>query len=117
MSAIDQVADTVGARIRYVRERQGWSVEDLAQRVGVGVETIEAWEDGTRDPRANRLMLMAGIMNVSAHWLLDGTGDTPASRDVDPVEAARNQLEAAKLRLTELSTLFDEIESNLNDAK
>ena len=115
MSSIDMVGNTVGARIKQAREIQKWSIEDLAQRIGVTRETIEAWETGERDPRANRIMILAGILNVSAHWLLDGTGDSPEVRDIEPIDAARGQMEAVKTKMIELNALLEEMDAKLNE--
>ena len=66
---------TFGDRIAGAREAQGLSQRDLARRIGVRVETLRAWEDDRSEPRANRLQMLAGLLNVSFRWLLTGEGD------------------------------------------
>ncbi|MBW0157688.1 helix-turn-helix domain-containing protein [Sedimentimonas flavescens] len=66
---------TFGDRLTGAREAAGMSVEQLAERLGVRQETLQSWEDDAADPRANRLQMLAGMLNVSLMWLLTGKGD------------------------------------------
>ena len=75
---------TFGDRLAAAREAAGLSQKDLAQKLGVKMTTIEAWENDTAEPRANRLSIMSGILNVTLRWLLTGVGDDlPVPRDED----------------------------------
>lgn len=66
---------TFGDRLAGAREAAGMSAEDLARRLGVRVATLRQWEEDLSDPRANRLQMLAGMLNVSLRWLLTGEGD------------------------------------------
>lgn len=66
---------TFGDRLAGAREAAGLSQRDLAQRLGVRLKTVAAWEDDAMDPRANRLQMLAGLLGVSIRWLLTGEGD------------------------------------------
>ncbi len=68
-------AATFGDRMAAAREVTGLSQQDLAARLGVKDKTIRAWENDTAEPRANKLQLLAGILNVSMRWLLTGEGE------------------------------------------
>ena len=106
----------VGERIARARDHQNWSREELARRMGVTLDTITAWEDGERDPRANRLFTLAGILNVTPHWLLEGDVNAfETAGNVDPVEAMRAKLGAARLKLQEASDLVNELERQLDE--
>lgn len=67
-------AATFGDRLAAARDAVGLSQEDLARRLGIKLKTIRAWEDDLSEPRANRLQMVAGILNVSIRWLLTGEG-------------------------------------------
>ena len=67
-------AATFGDRLAGAREQTGMSQAQMAERLGVEVASLEAWEDDMSEPRANRLSMMAGLLNVSMTWLLNGTG-------------------------------------------
>lgn len=51
------------------------SQSELARRLGVKKATLRAWEEDMSEPRANKLSMMAGLVNVSIMWLLTGEGD------------------------------------------
>lgn len=68
---------TFGDRLAGAREGAGLSQKDLASRVGVRTLTVIAWENDAKEPRANRLQMLAGILGVSLSWLLTGKGDGP----------------------------------------
>ena len=72
-----ETAATFGDRLAGAREGAGLSQEALATRIGVEVATLQAWEDDMDEPRANRLQMLAGMLNVSLSWLLTGRGDGP----------------------------------------
>ena len=68
-------AATFGDRLTAAREAAGLDVDGLATRLGVKVATLEAWEQDVKEPRANRLQMLAGMLGVSLTWLLTGQGD------------------------------------------
>lgn len=70
-----QDAATFGDRVAAAREQSGLTQKELARRLGVRTSTIRNWEDDLSEPRANRLSIMAGILNVSMMWLINGQGE------------------------------------------
>ena len=66
---------TFGDRVAAAREQSGLAQKELARRLGVRTSTIRNWEDDLSEPRANRLSIMAGILNVSMMWLINGQGE------------------------------------------
>ena len=68
-------AATFGDRLAAARETAGVTQTQLATRLGVKVTTVGAWEDDLKEPRANRLQMLSGMLNISLSWLLTGIGD------------------------------------------
>lgn len=66
---------TFGDRLAGAREQAGMTQETLAKRLGVRVTTVRKWEDDHAEPRANRLSMLAGLLNVSIMWLINGEGE------------------------------------------
>ncbi|WP_373280270.1 helix-turn-helix domain-containing protein [Palleronia aestuarii] len=66
---------TLGDRLAGARNAVGMSEDELAKRLGVKRATLESWENDLSEPRANRLSMLAGILNVSLRWLLTGEGE------------------------------------------
>jgi transcriptional regulator with XRE-family HTH domain len=86
-------AATFGDRVAAAREAMGLSQEELARKLGVKHKTLVGWENDLSEPRANRLQMLAGVMNVSIMWLLTGEGDglEPPSEET-PLEASVNDI-------------------------
>ncbi|WP_370270546.1 helix-turn-helix domain-containing protein [Nioella sp.] len=83
---------TFGDRLAGAREAQGLSQEDLAKRLGVKLKTVVAWENDWSEPRANKLQMAAGLLNVSIRWLLTGEGTGPDEPDFSAVEEDLKQI-------------------------
>lgn len=66
---------TFGDRLAAAREAAGMTQETLAKRLGVKHKTVQAWEDDVSEPRANRLNMLAGVLNISIVWLITGEGE------------------------------------------
>ncbi len=69
--------DTLGGRITSARDLAGLTLEEAASRVGVTAETLAEWESDRSEPRANKVMTLAGILGVSPAWLISGAGEAP----------------------------------------
>jgi transcriptional regulator with XRE-family HTH domain len=104
----------IGLRIKDARDALGWSQEDLAHRIGVTPETISGWESEERDPRSNRILTLAGVLGVSAHWLLDGNAEFAPDDSTNPAAAARAQLQSVRMKINELTQLVSDIEAQLD---
>ena len=70
-------AATFGDRLAAAREEAGLTQEALASKLGVKTATLAAWENDLKEPRANRLQMLAGMLSVSLSWLMTGMGDGP----------------------------------------
>ncbi|WP_298297643.1 helix-turn-helix domain-containing protein [uncultured Litoreibacter sp.] len=72
---------TFGDRVTAAREGLGLDQETFARKLGVKLKTVRGWEQDLNEPRANKLQMMAGMLNVSIMWLLTGEGE--GLRDMD----------------------------------
>ena len=70
----DNQDTTLGGRLFQAREATGMSVGQVISRLGVRKATYLAWEADRSEPRANKLVALAGILNVSPTYLLSGLG-------------------------------------------
>lgn len=85
-------AATFGDRLAGAREAVGLSQEDLARRLGVKLKTVRNWENDLAEPRANKLQMVAGLLNVSIRWLLTGEGDGLDAPQDDHMPASISEL-------------------------
>jgi transcriptional regulator with XRE-family HTH domain len=97
-------AATFGDRVAAAREASGMTQKQLAKRLGVRVATLRSWEEDLSEPRANRLSMMAGLLNVSMMWLINGEGEGLS----DPVEELPMTRETRNI-LTELRDLRSDL--------
>ena len=91
---IDENADwfgpdtaTFGDRVAGAREAAGMTQAQLGRRLGVKKTTLSGWEQDMSEPRANKLSMMAGLLNVSIVWLLTGEGDGMSAPEDEAVSS------------------------------
>jgi len=98
-------AATFGDRVAAARDNAGMTQAMLAKRLGVRLATLRAWENDLSEPRANRLSMLAGLLNVSMMWLINGEGEgldepgegTEVSADMQAVMAEMRMLRTEML--------------------
>jgi len=99
-------AATFGDRVALAREAQGLSQSQLARQLGLRLETVQNWEGDRSEPRANKLQMLAGFLNVSMVWLMTGEGEGgPAydpSEPTEPGDLATVLAEIAALRVKQM---------------
>lgn len=110
-------AATFGDRVAAAREEVGLTKGQLANRLGVRLSTVENWEGDRSEPRANKLQMLAGILNVSIIWLLTGAGVGGVARtaetDAQPDAALLSEIRGIRLAQTQLIERLARIERKL----
>ena len=104
-------AATFGDRVAAAREAVDMRQAQLARRLGIKKSTVMAWEQDLSEPRANKLSMMSGVLNVSMSWLLTGEGD-------DLTEPASQEEESADYQalLRELRSLREDLRRQIERA-
>lgn len=115
-------AATFGDRLAGAREAAGLSAEGLAEKLGVRLETLQSWEEDLADPRANRLQMLAGLLNVSIMWLLTGEGeglDGPPGQMAEPMATSETIREIRDIRgvLEDLDARLARLERKLESGE
>jgi transcriptional regulator with XRE-family HTH domain len=77
VTAGDVTAGRIGARVRTIREEHGWTVQDLAHRVGLAPVVVVDVEDGFRLPTIAILYRLAKSLDVAPGELLPSPLDRP----------------------------------------
>ncbi len=88
--------DTIGGRISLARDALGFTVEHISAIAGVTVETWTNWENDRSEARANRLDMLARILQVNIAWLLSGQGENPCKSDTTRPEKQPNSASPAR---------------------
>ncbi|MEK9911568.1 MAG: helix-turn-helix transcriptional regulator [Candidatus Puniceispirillum sp.] len=101
----DEEDSTLGGRISQAREASGMSVAEVVKQLGVRAKTYEAWESDRSEPRANKLVALAGILNVSPPYLLGGLGVQPSKDkdDTPDMDALAEQIKQIEKSLKDAS--------------
>lgn len=84
--------ETLGERIKRLREAQRWTQEMLADRLGVSTKTVGNWERGRNDPRSS----VGALRQVFGRAFDAGAQFEDAA--TDPVEAALRASELIEWR-------------------
>jgi transcriptional regulator with XRE-family HTH domain len=95
---------TFGDRISGAREASGMNQTQLAKSLGVKLATLKGWEQDLSEPRANKLSMLAGLLNVSVMWLLNGEGK--GVDDPDSKSKVEKGLNDTLLEIRELRTVL-----------
>ncbi|MEQ9487543.1 MAG: helix-turn-helix domain-containing protein [Alphaproteobacteria bacterium] len=108
--------ETVADRLIQARENIGLAPETVAQLIGVTAETYRAWESGEKEPRANRLVNLAGVLRVSAYWILDGgDGEFSIDQNCSATDSLRGQIASTRTKLQEISDILNDMEDRLEE--
>ncbi|MEM1344039.1 MAG: helix-turn-helix transcriptional regulator [Pseudomonadota bacterium] len=113
MDDYSEDAATFGDRLALAREGLGLSQAQLARRLGLRVQTVRNWEGDRSEPRANKLQMLAGFLNVSMVWLMTGEGAGGPSPAAAPAEEAPAGLHEALAEIRDLRVLQTQITDRL----
>ncbi len=69
-------SENIGRFIKQLREEQGLTQEELANKVHIGREAISKWERGKTSPDSSILLILSEIFNVSVNEILVGERKT-----------------------------------------
>ncbi|WP_204123169.1 helix-turn-helix domain-containing protein [Lacticaseibacillus mingshuiensis] len=64
---------TLLERVKETSKKQGWSLQQTAQKAGLGINSLYAWK--TKTPSADRIQAVADVLHVSVDYLLGNTDD------------------------------------------
>ena len=64
--------DTVD-RIKELAKKRGWSLQKVAEKAGIGINSIYRWNSKT--PSTQSLIKVAKVLDVSTDYLLNGDAE------------------------------------------
>ena len=89
-------------KIIALRKKNGWSQEDLAEKLGVSRQSISKWEGAQSIPDMNKILKLSEVFSVSTDYLLkDEMGEdtakafTPVDKDSSEKEVTVSMEEAS----------------------
>lgn len=57
-------------KIMLLRKKQGWSQEELANRLNISRQSISKWESGQSQPDIDKIILLSQLFQVTTDYLL-----------------------------------------------
>ncbi|MCY0146652.1 helix-turn-helix domain-containing protein [Hoeflea sp. G2-23] len=106
--------DTLGGRITRARDLASLTLEETASRLGVTTETLAEWETDRSEPRANKVMTLAGVLGISPAWLISGTGDAPQSQNMSiAVDEMTGEINRLRELAAQVTACVESLESRL----
>ncbi|MBN3053786.1 helix-turn-helix domain-containing protein [Pectobacterium brasiliense] len=82
----------LGERITTLRKERGITQAELAEKLGVSQQTVQAWEAGRRRIKVSSLPSVAQIFSVSLEEVFGGAPE-PARRKRGPAPKWQQQME------------------------
>ena len=86
-------------KIIQLRKKQGWSQEELAERLDVSRQSVSKWEGAQSTPDLNKILAMAELFGVSTDYLLrddmEEAPSLPPQEEADAGEKYRVSMEEA----------------------
>lgn len=79
------------------RKKNGWSQEELADKLGVSRQSVSKWEGAQSIPDIQKIIQMAGIFEVSTDYLLK---DEIECTDLEPVVSTYEDSETEVVRVS-----------------
>lgn len=108
---------TFGDRVVGAREKSGMTQAELSRRLGIRLTTLQGWEEDRSEPRANKLQMLTGMLNVSLSWLLSGEGIGPEEPSVVPMsgntQAVLIEMRAIKTDMIRTAERLSRLEKQL----
>lgn len=71
--ASSEVTGVLGQRLKELRQRRGWSQDELAKKVGVQQKQISSYERGANTPSGEIFIALADAFEVSLDYLAQRT--------------------------------------------
>ena len=111
------IRTTLGGRVFQAREAAGMTVAQVING-GVRKATYMAWEADRSEPRANKLVALAGILNVANISVVRiGPGDTTTAKHQQIIDELRLDIEQLEQTLKAANKMLSRIKSQAKKAK
>lgn len=75
--------DSIGKRIRLLRESKDISMDSLGEAIGTNSGTVSSWENDKKIPGSKYVIALSDYFGVSTDWILKGEGSIGSETDPD----------------------------------
>ena len=108
--------ETLSERIKYLREKNNLTYEEVGRHVGVGKSTVHKWETGyIANMKRDKIEKLAEALHTTPAYLMGWAEDPAETKKESPLLISGNELSEAKRRAIErILTLDDDEVDYLN---
>jgi len=103
----------VGKNIRRLRQKKGWTLVQIADKVQVSVPAFSKIETGPTDINMSRLKQLADIFEVSILDILYDEGENPQEELIEAANTLREQIQEKEATVNmlqkKLIDLYEEV--------
>ena len=57
-------------KVMTLRKKNGWSQEELAEKLNISRQSVSKWESGASIPDIDKIIALSGLFGVSTDYLL-----------------------------------------------
>ena len=93
---------SIGQRIGVIREEKKFTQQSLADALGVPRSNVRNWENDKRELKPEMIISLAKVLDVSADFLLEGSGTPTRDESVDAACRCTGLSEKAVMRIQSL---------------
>ena len=83
------------------RKKNGWSQEELAEKLGVSRQSVSKWEGAQSMPDMKKILQLAEIFDVSTDYLLKDEIEEAGSSELVPVDRDLGEEEVRSVSMEE----------------
>ena len=73
------IREQLAARLKYFREKAGFTIYEAGEKIGKSGKTISAWENGRGQPDADMLLILCDLYSIANISELLGQDVQPAT--------------------------------------
>lgn len=111
-----QTNKSVGKNIRAFRHQNGWSQEDVANKLGISIPAFSKIETGVTDINLSRLEQIANIYNIDVVQILSMEAEQPLEQQPSNLSIIQKKLMDREVEVVNLQRkvilLYEELRSS-----
>lgn len=89
---MESIEKIFASNVRRFREERGWTQETLAERMGVAINTIQAYEGHRRWPKPEYIAPLARALGIHESRLLEDPAITPKPTLAEALAVVESEL-------------------------
>ena len=78
-------------KVMALRKKNGWSQEELAEKLNISRQSVSKWESGASIPDIDKIIAMSGLFGVSTDYLLKDDVEKELPSETEDVYERRKE--------------------------